>query len=162
MPALVTPATGSSQYVSSLFFLILVLSHHQPCSYSSFSVLPVSLTLLLSGISAISLFCGGVSWTLVTPAGDSSRYVASFVLFHPQTRSFGSVSALSVSMFLVLSRNSAISLLSGGALSAFIGNTYLLVHGSVYVATRTVPLSIFCSPPCSQLLLQITHLSSFV
>ena len=75
--ALVTPAGSSSHYVASF-----VLSHHQPCSSSSVSVLPVSLSLVLSGISAIFLLSGGASSALVTPDGDSSRYVASFVLFH--------------------------------------------------------------------------------
>ena len=149
--ALVTPAGSSSHYVASF-----VLSHHQPCSSSSVSVLPVSLCLVLSGISAISLLSGGASLALVTPAGDSSRYVASFVLFHPQPCSFSSVSALSVSVFLVLSRNSAISFLSGGALSTLVTPA----GGSHHVATRTPDH--FCSPPCSQLLLLITHLSSFV
>ena len=149
--ALVTPAGSSSHYVASF-----VLSHHQPCSSSSVSVLPVSLSLVLSGISAISLLSGGASSALVTPAGDSSRYVASFVLFHPQPCSFSSVSVLSVSVFLVLSRNSAISFLSGGALSALVTP----VGGIHHVATRTPDH--FCSPPCSQLLLLITHLSSFV
>ena len=88
---------------------------------------------MLSGISAISLLSGGASSALVTPAGDSSRYVASFVLFHPQPCSFSSVSALSVSVFLVLSRNSAISFLSGGALSALVTPA----GGSHHVATRT-------------------------
>ena len=111
---------------------------------------------MLSGISAISLLSGGASSALVTPVGDSSRYVASFVLFHPQPCSFSSVSALSVSVFLVLSRNSAISFLSGGALSALVTPA----GGFHHVATRTPDH--FCSPPCSQLLLLITHLSSFV
>ena len=151
MLALVTPAGSSSHYVASF-----VLSHHQPCSSSSVSVLPVSLSLVLSGISAISLLSGGASSALVTPVGDSSRYVASFVLFHPQPCSFSSVSALSVSVFLVSSRNSAISFLSGGALSALVTPA----GGFHHVATRTPDH--FCSPPCSQLLLLITHLSSFV
>ena len=132
---LVTHAGGSSHYVESSF----VLSHHQPCSSSSVSVLPVSLSVVLSGISAISLLSGGASSALLTPAGDSSRYVSSFVLFHPQLCSFSAVSALSVSVFLVLSSNSAISLLSGGALSALVTPA----GGSHHVATCTVPLSIF-------------------
>ena len=92
----------------------------------------------------------------VAPAGDSSHYVASFVLFHPQPCSFSSVSVLPVSVFLVLSRNSAIFLLSGGALSALVTPA----GSSHHVATRTPDH--FCSPPCSRLLLLITHLSSFV
>ena len=151
LSAFVTPAGDSSHYVASF-----VLFHPQPCSFSSVSVLSVSLSLVLSGISAISLLSGGASSAFVTPAGDSSRYVASFVLFHPQPCSFSSVSALSVSVFLVLSRNSAISFLSGGALSALVTPA----GGIHHVATRTPDH--FCSPPCSQLLLLITHLASFV
>ena len=149
LSALETPVGGSSHYVASF-----VLSHHQPCSLSFVSVLPVSRSLVLSGISAISFLSGGALSAFVTPAGDSSRYVASFVLFHPQPCSFSSVSALSVSVFLVLSRNSAISFLSGGALSALVTPA----GGIHHVATRTPDH--FCSLPCSQLLLLITHLSS--
>ena len=138
--ALVTPA-GSSHYVASF-----VLSHHQPCSSNSVSVLPVSLSLVLSGISAISLLSGGASSALVTPAGDSSRYVASFVLFHPQPCSFSSVSALSASVFLVLSRNSAISLLSGGALLALVTPA----GSSHYVASFVFPTINLIHPILSQ------------
>ena len=107
MLALVIPSRGSCNMTSFILY-------PRPCSFYSVFAPPVSLFLVLSRISAISLLSCDALSALVTPGG--SPHVASLVLSHPQPCPFTSVSALIVSLPLLLSGISAISLLSGDAL----------------------------------------------
>ena len=132
---LVAPAGDSACHV-----VLFVLLHCQLSSVMSFYSLPVSLSLRLSMISAISLISGGALSTLVSivgvsshrvlfllstinllqfTVGESSRHFFGFPFYY-QLSSIMSVSIPSVSLSLRLSRISAISLYSGGALSALV------------------------------------------